>query len=428
MVRNQELYKLYRDFIKASLELLDEFIQKGEKIPVRREENLYVERRTANSKAFGTKYVHVPIFWRWVYAHEKELKELQEFIDCTNFLMKFKLIKNKDKESIGGMYLLPFLTYFLDTTKTLSFNQKMFDQTYKEIEDYFYSDKLNFIATAPLQKFECEISELNLGNGLKIRKITDQEFSELCRSAKEMGGLLPFHEAMNIEYIIEMPYSIQKEEPISSQEPKEIFDKLVSALRLFKSGIFGFNILQSKPPSWQPMMGTMTSFGTFYKTFSGDKYELTKSEGKDFIMFWDEYKTCDFTNNKFIEVAIKRFNYSHEREKPEDKLIDYMVSLEALFLKEGERAELSYRLSIRTAILLGKNKENREEIFSNVRDAYEFRSKIIHGSIKALNEDLREIVIKIENYLRESIKLFLDLVKTKSYKEIVNTIDKDIFR
>jgi len=430
MVRNQELYKLYRDFIKASLELLDEFIKSGETPPAKIVEDFYFDKRTGSpfSKQIRTRNVYVPYFFFWIDAHEKELKGLQEFVDCANFLMKFNSIKKEDRGSIEWTYLISFLIYYLDTAKTLSFNQKMFDQTYKEIEDYFYSDKLNFIATAPLQNFECEVSELNLGNGLKIRKITNQEFSELCRSAKEIGGLLPLHEAMNIEYIIEVPYGIQKGEPISHQEPGEKFDKLVSALRLFKSGIFGFNILQSKSPSWQPMMGTTTSGRTFYKTFSGNKYKLTKSESKDFIKFWDEYKTCDFTNNKFLEVAIKRFNYSHEREKPEDKLIDYTVSLEALFLKEEEKAELSYRLSIRMAILLGKNKKDRKEIFSNVRKAYDLRSKIIHGSTRASNEDVREIVIKIENYLRESIKLFLDLIKTKSYEEIIDAIDKDIFR
>lgn len=54
------------------------------------------------------------------------------------------------------------------------------------------------------------------------------------------------------------------------------------------------------------------------------------------------------------------------------------VALESIVLPEGDPRELSYRLRIRTAHLLGDSVKERDEISTEVNDLYVIRSKIVH--------------------------------------------------
>jgi hypothetical protein len=53
------------------------------------------------------------------------------------------------------------------------------------------------------------------------------------------------------------------------------------------------------------------------------------------------------------------------------------VSLESLF-NEGQ-GDISYKLCIRTAFLLGFLGQNRKEVFEDIRRLYRIRNDIVHG-------------------------------------------------
>lgn len=431
-MRNRELHEKYRNFIVASLRLLNK-----REIPSVGSDKISVQRESDGTKTFITKEVMGPNFSGFVRDHENGIKRLQEFESCLNFLMELDVTKEyfqvgrepkMTREDMGEFYLIPVLLYFLCKNKSLDSNAKVFEEVYGGVEDFLYTRRSNFLASAPLYNFEMENDVLNLENNLKIRKLSDEELGELCTPDKErvfVGCVMPFHEVMRIDCVMEMPYSTEKGESMSDQKVREIFNKLISTLRLFKSGDFGYTRIKSTPLSWQSMVAIIMHevsnkryFGSKYK-----QYKLTKSEIEEFKKFWNKFSTLDLSKNKFLEIAIKRFNYGCERDKPEDKLIDYMIALGALFLKEEEKTELVYRLSVRAAIFLGKNKK----IYEDVRRAYHLRSKIVHGSETPLSEDFGQLVLKIEDHLRESIKKFLKLIKKQNYEEIIKSTDKQIF-
>lgn len=78
-------------------------------------------------------------------------------------------------------------------------------------------------------------------------------------------------------------------------------------------------------------------------------------------------------------VPIQRLNLARRRFAPGDKAIDGSVCLEAL-LSGKARGELTHRLSVRTALLLGRTLEDRIAIAERVRKFYSLRSDIVHGS------------------------------------------------
>ena len=93
---------------------------------------------------------------------------------------------------------------------------------------------------------------------------------------------------------------------------------------------------------------------------------------------------------KACEVAIARLNLARRRIAPGDKAIDGCVCLEAL-LSGRSRGELTHRLSVRAAILLGRSLDDRKKIAEDSRKFYALRSDVVHGSSgkkDAVNHDI----------------------------------------
>src|SRR5207249_4218893 len=114
------------------------------------------------------------------------------------------------------------------------------------------------------------------------------------------------------------------------------------------------------------------------------------------------------TKTSGLNLAIGRFNFAYDRFQLEDKLIDYMVAFEALFLKKEESSEITHRMSTRVAKLLGKSFDEKRRIQKEIKDFYDKRSRVVHGGPAELND---ELVLKIENRLRSSFKALLPMLK-----------------
>ena len=125
--------------------------------------------------------------------------------------------------------------------------------------------------------------------------------------------------------------------------------------------------------------------------------------------------------NSYLKNAIDYYYRSLEDGRLEKKLIDLMISLESLFSKETN--ELSLRYSLRASFFLSsKNINNRLEIYNDIRSLYNNRSKVVHGTGN-IKLDYGEI-IRFQNYLKEAIKIFLYIGKSKD--QLLSLIDHSI--
>lgn len=77
-------------------------------------------------------------------------------------------------------------------------------------------------------------------------------------------------------------------------------------------------------------------------------------------------------------IALTRLNLARRRRTPGDKAIDGCIALEAL-LADGQPGDLTYKLKIRAARLLGKTYVQRQRISSIVGRFYSLRGKVVHG-------------------------------------------------
>ena len=77
-----------------------------------------------------------------------------------------------------------------------------------------------------------------------------------------------------------------------------------------------------------------------------------------------------------------RFTLGCGRVDQADRLIDFVVALEALLLpydKEARNSNLSYRFSLHGAFFLAEAPLERRTVFEGLKKLYDTRSRLVHG-------------------------------------------------
>lgn len=104
-----------------------------------------------------------------------------------------------------------------------------------------------------------------------------------------------------------------------------------------------------------------------------------------------------------IERAIAFLNTARGTPHLPQKITHYMSILECLFTLDA--IEVVQKVSERTAYYIGENKEDRLSIYKTIKDAYDIRSKFVHGQkikkdfdfICSLSTKVDEVIRKVLN-------------------------------
>ncbi len=246
--------------------------------------------------------------------------------------------------------------------------------------------------------------EIILDKDVLIRSTTSFEDERLTDLYKEY-----FPRSIYSNYLLQI--ILRKDAPEIEpgqfiDEAEEKIKKAVTIFRLFKKEIIGYNLIV-QPLSEVQEYGQTTRFLLHQRLWTSEKkpeiYTLEKSEIQPFISFFKNLHKIPFLK---FDLAIEYFNKSYiEPYTPRDSFLDLMITLENLSLK-GTHQELSYKLSMRMAYVLGEDQKDRIDIFNFIKEAYDLRSKIVHGekSDKLNNQKFLEL----RKLTRKSIIYFLE--------------------
>ncbi len=177
-------------------------------------------------------------------------------------------------------------------------------------------------------------------------------------------------------------------------------------IRLFKEG----NLVMPLEYYYAIQDGKPTNFMNKRsgKPIIGGLYHLESSEVRSLHRFLRE--TSIPFREAFLQLAFENLELSYETVNYGLSFLTLMISLETL-LNPGEH-ELRYRISRNAAVLLGNNRKESKAIFSEIKKLYDKRSKAIHtGETKAID---REDVLRLRNYVRESIKKMYQMKRSKN--------------
>ena len=257
-----------------------------------------------------------------------------------------------------------------------------------------------------LLNFEVDISneeQITLDNDVLIRLTTsfeDERLAELYESVFIRTGYS--------NYLLEVILEKDVLENTPGQflnEAEEKIKKAIAVFRLFKKEIIGYNLIVQPLSESQRYGHTLRSRLYQRLWIRGKKpkiYTLDKNEVQLFISFFKNF--YKILLSKF-DLASEYFNKSYYEPYPRDSFLDLMIVLENLYLKNTSQ-ELSYKLSMRMAHILGKNKEERIHIYDFIKEAYNLRSKIVHGERLIALDKLK--FIELRELTRKSIIYFLE--------------------
>ncbi len=123
---------------------------------------------------------------------------------------------------------------------------------------------------------------------------------------------------------------------------------------------------------------------------------------------------------EFLQLAFDSFNLSYEMHNLNLLCLSLMISMEAMF--NLRRSEVAFQVSRNAAVLLGKDKENSEQIFRNMKELYNKRSNIVHGSkVQQTKRISGPDIVNLREYVRQSIKEIYFIGKDKP--EIVDVLN-----
>src|SRR2546422_858598 len=450
--RNPHLFEALSVFVGDALSVIRNHDWGPDGLPARAVPRIKIDDKgmTSDSKT--------EIDWSYVlFAREKELQGLSSYSAMAAAMRADPAVAKHLDTMVGdGAYMArvdiiscirAFLLHLLVRKNGLTVDAGKLNALYAGFEDYFHSDHLKKRAISPLTNFEMEADQVELGPGFLLRRLSLQEREAVASS---LASFIPFPpyigagwptgwEKFTLDLLVEVPKVIGERPPDqphggAGQTASERFQTVISALRLFKTGAVDLTSISTSSIGWD-IFGGFGSTGRMRLPILGTPYTLSMAEGPAFVAFWTNFKKQLVGKHKRVDLAMRRFNLAYERLMFEDRLIDYMIGLEALLLRSEEQQELGFRLALRGSRLLGHDPNARSGTFSRLRSAYSVRSEIVHGGsvpaevvIGSTRLPFNLFVDAIADDVRAVMRKMLELTETTGETQIISSLDDRIVR
>lgn len=210
-------------------------------------------------------------------------------------------------------------------------------------------------------------------------------------------------------YVLECSLEVEEQErAIGYRKMIHIIKSAVLGLRLLKPGHIEANVILGVTTQGQEKQTGLSIEETIMPRLDYP-YHLRTDELSDFKSLVERVLRVDLTHRKPLQIALDRFNRSYNEIESEDKLIDFMISFEALFLG-GEKSRAQHAvIPVACAMLLGKSEKERQQIRSLLNPAYDVRNAIVHGldyekKLASMKLTLKQLVANVEDILRASLR------------------------
>lgn len=447
LIHNPELRTQLEIWCREALSLITAALAGPSNLPVAPARRI----RIRDTTSFEEEYVTYVDWFKLAYANEEAINRLPSYVRALELMKADQLIARHLDTLVGlgtgwsrldvAQCLRSLLVSMLSRTQSTVFQPATFDSLFRALEQFFYTDTLTYRCLAPLEGFSMEAEILQLMATLAIIHIPVPEREAILAEEIHWGSYplraLPI-DAYGLQCYVEVEKTFGEPtdiatEPLVHNIARTQLDSVCTALRLFKRGAVGFHNIRMVPTFWHPFLGRETTGLSQPTALWGSWYALSSDEIEPFLAFWHSYQRASDARRPQIDVARRRFEFSYERSRPEDKLIDCLIGFEALLLTQEERAELEYRLALRGATLLSDTAEQRLSIFNDLKLAYRERSKIVHGaetkgSLKIAGKDvsLTDFADRVEEHLRSAIKKMLTLCQHRTEKQVLADLSQRI--
>jgi hypothetical protein len=299
--------------------------------------------------------------------------------------------------------LLPFVSQYVDANDgRTTVNQHMIKRLATEfIEAFTIGAPHRHVAL--LENFQTDAPRIAVGKGLWIEPLAhaDKEKAKGFESFWATPSVFPVTEQAS-SAIVWLSRIVPYE---SFDGGDSVFDRVVLALRLTKSEVVGYRsrLLYGETRPWTPIHVQAGYNGKNLR--HGSRYSLSHMQEAVVRKIWRAIASNAVILDRY-SLAIRRFEQTYLDRPQEDQLIDAWVSLESIFMPDGETREATYRLSLRIAYFLGHTAVEREEIDRHANKSYRLRSDIVHGRAHDPRE-LKQMLARTSELLRTTLRTII---------------------
>lgn len=447
-MKNEELYKACKLLCQKATKILrDSADEKGivpqefSNVPLDQKQPREITSMVLSKYPYNISYLY--------NENKYRIESLKEFQKCKKLMEKDSVIKKHLNKMVGsidltrdftGEYCLKLLILLvIRSSQSFEFSKKVFEKSFLDMEKFFYSDKIHYYHLVLIENFHCDKEKIILQPNIKIIRMPKWGLLNLCYIIRDSWEFKVLENIRLSEHAIQMEYEENKvindigttkifADPYSKRriKSKNISNIVISALRTFKTGTIRLGIeAPAEFLKWQPIADQRYELPD-YLPLLGKKYTLNRNEIPRFQKFFRKFSYMYETNETF-RVCINRFNYANDIDLySTDKLIDYMIAFESLYLNDN--LELGYKLSVRVACFLGRDKKEKEQIFKEIKKAYDIRSRMVHGRTFNINAPIKfekrkvsfeELLAIVESHLRNSIYKLLNIGRKPNWDKIV---------
>nr|MDO8098478.1 HEPN domain-containing protein [Candidatus Njordarchaeota archaeon] len=373
---------------------------------------------------------------QFMIRHSEDLKQLPEFSACLEVMRRDPTLAKYMDQPVGIMglrveytaesYLFHLLRRQIRGEKdNFVFKQERFDENYIQLESFFYSSSVTYRVFAPLHNFSSDIDEIELRNGVLVRRITVEELDKLHHNSQL------FFDAPYPTHVAEMPITAEKLFGKQMTERREDIEKtkinrLLTGMRLFKTGAIGFNIIEVIHIEDEFINVAVPCRDVEYKRFRGPIYTLTSGDINNFKEFWSRLRRLRPDRYDRLGDGLRLFVEGYDQDKPGDKLTKFMSGLEVIFLGGVKTKGIGRKLAGKASQFMCERAKEKEELRKLIRNLYDKRCGTLHvgrhhGKLYLPTE---EDASQAEEMLRNAIKKFLSELETNQYPKIVSRIDR----
>ena len=160
----------------------------------------------------------------------------------------------------------------------------------------------------------------------------------------------------------------------------------------------------------------------------GNFPEVGQPEIEETKRLYDLLINLNSETQEELQIPINRWLKSKGNEDPIDIIIDLGIALEALYLSEGTREQLTLQFRLRASWYLGKDKEHRRKLIDAFKAIYDLRSQVVHSGKIPKTVKIRkgedptttsEFIAKAQDLCRDSILKILEDGKFPDWNDLI---------
>jgi len=182
-------------------------------------------------------------------------------------------------------------------------------------------------------------------------------------------------------------------------EVQSFLEKLITQLRLFKSGNITFSsIFQLYKDS-----GTIAlKYGNRQGYVKPGKFQISKKE----VLVFKKFYKPQFEPNVLSKLAIENFELTYDILNPKIEFTLLINALESIF--NLGKDQISHTISRHVALIISHNQSKFKENYKIIKDLYALRSSIVHGNESKKLKDLNTKLSELKDIVRTVIRYCLD--------------------